>query len=176
MHSNASEIVGTQKVDLIPEFLRIAKQAEPRFIVMENVENVITYDGLPEEWNRCVLRDFDCGGMTSRKRAIFTWPFTLQVPDKKPGKAELSVMASTWKRGASQYCKDKGFLPGNLPIERYGELQGYEELSKGLEACGFSRRSIIYLLGNGVPHSIGSHAAKAAREYLHEWESVFSSF
>lgn len=75
-------------------------------------------------------------------------------------------MASTWKRGSGQYCEDKGFLPGNLPVERYGELQGFESVAKGLELANFNRRTIIFLLGNGVPYSIGTAAAMAASNFL----------
>lgn len=88
----------------------------------------------------------------------------LTAPAHRDGDPEYSVMATTWKRGASKYCDDKGFLKGNYPLEYYAKLQGYD--ITGLINAGFSRRTIIHLLGNGVPTAMGRYVAKQVKEYF----------
>lgn len=67
--------------------------------------------------------------------------------------ASHSVMATTYKRGTSksQYVKDKGFLPGDLPIAEYARLQGAEAIGARLMEHKSSRAFACHVLGNGVP-------------------------
>lgn len=162
--STASSIRGTEAVDLIPEFLRVIREAEPLWVVMENVRQVIGHPMIPRDWNHTLLRDWDCGGETTRVRAFWTWPFMALVPSRAGGDPSKSVMATTWKRGRSdsQYVKDKGFLPGDLPVMEYARLQGAEEVGQALEAHKSSKAFSVHLLGNGVPLSMGRVIANAA--------------
>lgn len=171
VHSSASEIAGTNAEDLIPEFVRVYREAKPQWVVMENVCGAIGHAGIPPEWgNPIMLRDFDCGGETARTRAFWLWPMSALAPCRTGISASPSVMATTWKRGksTSRYVGDKGFLPGDLPIPEYGRLQGCEPLAKHLMShkAHLSRSSIIHVLGNGVPLAMGRVIAKAVYDAL----------
>src|SRR5690242_13886142 len=79
--------------DLVGEFVRIAQEAAPRFVVMENVRGVLGHPAVPSSWSATVLRDWDCGGYTYRTRAFWTWPFEVDPPPRREGRPEHSVMA-----------------------------------------------------------------------------------
>lgn len=162
--STASAIVGTGKDDLIPEFMRVVEAVGPAWVVMENVVAAAGHPAIPSHWAHLKLRDFDCGGETSRVRAFWTWPFTMIGPARAQGRPSLSVMASTHKRGGGQYAKDKSFLPGNLPIAEYARLQGAPEVGARLVEFKASRAFAIHVLGNGVPLAMGREVAKAVRQ------------
>lgn len=167
--STASKIRGTDKVDMIPEFLRVVREAQPRFVVMENVRQAVRHPEIPKDWNHCILRDWDTGGETSRTRAIWTWPMMVMEPGgRAAGNPAYAVMATTWKRGSSdsQYVKYKGFLPGDLPVMEYARLQGAEEVGEQLERHKAGKAFAVHCLGNGVPVSMGRYVAKAVREAL----------
>jgi DNA (cytosine-5)-methyltransferase 1 len=140
----------------------------PFFVAMENVPAAHKSRYIPKAWHNVVLRDWDCGGQTSRKRRIWTYPFTLQVPPKREGKPSHSVMATTYKRGKSTnpFVTAKSYLPGDLKLEDYGKLQGCQDLVRGLSKYNFSRSTIIQLIGNGVPLAMGEHVARAAKAYM----------
>ena len=166
VHSGASEIVGTTAIDLIPEFVRVVEEANPLWVVMENVPTAAS-PAIPPEWDRTVLRDWDCGGLTSRKRAFWTYPWRVEPPPHREGQPSLSVMATSYKRGIGgpgTYCDDKGFLPGNLPLEEYARLQGAERILEALKTQKLLSRSlVIHGLGNGVPLAMGRYVAKQIR-------------
>lgn len=166
-HSNAREIISTTAVDLIPEFTRCVEAARPRrFVVMENVNGVHGHDSIPRTWHAAMLRDWDCGGLTTRRRSFWTWPMMIMDPPERPGDPSLSVLASTAKRGGSKYASDKSFLAGNLPLEEYERLQGAEGRAAGLMAAGSSKYFAVHCLGNGVPVSMGRYVARAVRSAL----------
>jgi DNA (cytosine-5)-methyltransferase 1 len=167
-HSTASAIRGTEAEDLIPEFLRVVREAEPAWVVMENVLKTVRHPAVPADWFPALLRDWDCGGLTARRRVFFSWPFAILSPSRAPGDASHSVMATSWKRGSSksQYVKDKGFLPGDLPIEEYARLQGAEEIGQRLVAAHSSKAFAVHVLGNGVPLAMGRAVARAVKEAI----------
>lgn len=160
--STASAIVGSAKDDLIPEFVRVVETIEPEWLVMENVAAALDHPAIPTDWLHVRLRDFDCGGETSRVRAFWTWPFAVSAPPRLAGQPSHSVMASTHKRGGGQYAKDKHFLPGNLPIAEYARLQGAPEVGERLVEFKASRAFAVHVLGNGVPLAMGRHVASSA--------------
>lgn len=161
IHSTAKAILNTSSaVDLIPEFLRIHREAEPAWSVMENVSGALNHPDVPRDWHPARLRDWDVGGETSRKRAFWTWPFMVLDPCPRPGDPSLSVLASTAKKGKSQYAADKRFLPGNLPLEEYERLQGVPGITAGLMAAGASKYLAVHCVGNGVPLAMGSYIAR----------------
>ncbi len=163
--STASAICGTDAIDLIPEFLRIVREAQPKWVVMENVQQAIGHPDIPRDWQHTKLRDYDCGGHTNRTRAFWTWPHMILTPSRAGGDASHSVMATTWKRGSSdsQYVKDKGFLPGDLAVEEYARLQGAEEIGARLIEHKASKAFAVHVLGNGVPLAMGRYIARSAR-------------
>ncbi|MDX0262925.1 hypothetical protein GOC60_17235 [Sinorhizobium meliloti] len=164
--STAGAILGGEKDDLIPEFLRVVNAVRPAWVVMENVPQVIGHPAIPRDWFHFKLRDYDCGGHTSRVRAFWTWPFMALVSPRAAGDPSHSVMASTYKRGGGQYAKDKGFLPGNLPIAEYARLQGASEIGRRLIEFNASRAFAVRVLGNGVPLAMGRTVAKAIKQSL----------
>lgn len=167
-HSIASQIAGTDAIDLIPEFLRIKREAQPNWLVMENVLGAADHPEIPSDWHRSILRDWDCGGETARERCFWTWPMQGAFRLRADGRPQKSVMANTWKRGksTSQYVADRGFLPGDLPVEEYGRLQGCQQLAEHLRNHDSrpSRSWIVHVLGNGVPLAMGRTIARAVAE------------
>lgn len=173
-HSTAREILNTSTaVDEIPDFVRCVREGEPDFAVMENVRGpMMKHEAVPREWHPQLLKDWDCGGETARIRAFWTWPFMLMAPSPRASEPSLSVLASTAKKGKSQYAADKRFLPGNLSIEEYERLQGVPGMTAGLMDAGASKYLAVHLLGNGVPLAMGRVVARAAREHMeHKDES-----
>ncbi|MHC2488682.1 DNA (cytosine-5)-methyltransferase 1 [Sinorhizobium meliloti] len=164
--STAGAIVGSEKDDLIPEFIRVFEAVRPAWAVMENVPQAIGHPAIPRDWFHFKLRDYDCGGHTSWVRAFWTWPFMALVSPRAAGDASHSVMASTHKRGGGQYAKDKGFLPGNLPIAEYARLQGVPEIGRRLVEFNSSRAFAIHVLGNGVPLAMGRAVARAVAQSI----------
>lgn len=166
VHSTAKDLVGSAAVDLIPEFVRVVHEGQPQWVVMENVPLARRSPTIPPHWQATELRDWDCGGETARTRWFWTWPFWLLAPPRRPGDPSLSVLASTGKKGHGTYAADKRFLPGDLPLEEYGRLQGVPEIATTLASFGFSKVLAVKLLGNGVPVSMGRVIAQAAREAI----------
>lgn len=168
--SAASAIRGTSKVNLIHQFVRVANLVCPNWLVMEGVRGALGHRDIPSSWNPVILNDYDCGGETARTRAFWLWPMMMLPPGQRGRAPSKSVMASTWKRGKtdSQYVKDKGFLPGDLPIEEYGRLQGCQQLAESLRdhESRPSRSFIMHVLGNGVPLAMGRRVAAAVKSAL----------
>lgn len=172
--STASALHGGGAVDLVPEFVRVFHETQPEFVVMENVPPARKLAKTPSEWFCTILRDWDCGGLTYRRRAFWTWPFMVPLPGKRPGTPEHSVMASTAKRGRSDnpFLAAKGYLAGDLPIAEYARLQGVPEIGAALEAAQAGRRFAVRVLGNGVPLALGSHVARAALSWQQQMEAA----
>lgn len=171
LFSTASMIAGTDAVDLIPEFLRLVSEGAPKWVVMENVRGTLAHPQIPRSWYPLILRDWDCGGATARVRAFFTWPFMVMAPGRRPGDPSPSVMATTWKRGkgSSRYVADKSFLPGDLPLEEYGRLQGAPDVVERLKQHHSSKAFAVHVLGNGVPLAMGRVVARATAEAM--WDA-----
>jgi hypothetical protein len=139
---------------------------------MENVGGALNHPAVPRDWHPARLRDWDCGGETARKRAFWTWPLMVMDPTPRPGEPSLSVLASTAKKGKSQYAADKRFLQGNLSIEEYERLQGVPGMTAGLMAAGSSKYFAVHCLGNGVPLAMGRYIASAVRRAMYADEKV----
>jgi len=163
--SRANAINGSPGTDLIPEFVRVVNEARPAFVVMENVEGARHSRDIPDEWFPAVLRDYDCGGETYRKRYFWTWPFALLQPSRRrDGVPSYSVLATTGRRGRglSVATQDRvSLLPGNLPLAEYERLQGVEGITGELMRCRSSKAFAIHVLGNGVPMAMGSFVARS---------------
>lgn len=165
-HSVMRRMSKTSVGNLIPEFLRVVKEAKPRWVVMENVRGVLRDRLMPSEWACVRLRDWDCGGLTMRVRYFWVLPAELiLVPSKRPGLPAYSVLASSWKNhewGNAKQKEGKKFRGhSKLTIERAAELMGYPELVAALKPSG--PRYAITLLGNGVPKAMGKYIAKAIK-------------
>jgi hypothetical protein len=64
--------------------------------------------------------------------------------------------------------KDKGFLPGDLSIEQYADLQGVPEIGQRLIEHKASKAFSVHVLGNGVPLPMGRAIARAVKEATKE--------
>lgn len=157
VHSKATNLNGTDAVDLIPEFVRVVREAEPKWSVMENVADAEASPAIPEEWHRINIRDWDCGGLTYRTRRFWTWPFAIAAPAERPGIPEYSLMASSWKVRTGIKNGGSTGMHQTMTIEKAQELQGFTLPQTSLAL--HSKRVAIHLLGNGVPLAMGEWVA-----------------
>lgn len=163
-------IKGTNAINLIPEFERIVSECNPTWAVMENVREA---RAAAPDWDYVFLRDFDCGGLTHRRRGF--WFYGLEAPPspaKRDGNIEYSVLASNWNRRGSN--RIHGHL--HLSAADAGRLQGFPELPEKIingqpgwkkssgEWDGVSARSrevlATHMCGNGVPKAMGGYIAQ----------------
>ena len=152
--------------DLIADFVRIVEEAQPSWVVMENVQGAKNSPHLPKDWLPIQLRDWDCGGRTWRRRIFWIYPPNLIfTPPKRPGKPEYSVLATSWKTRCST-PSNKGEFHGheNISLKKAAELQGYPELIDILKPLG--RAYGVMLLGNGVPKAMGDYMAKSIKQQV----------
>lgn len=167
-HSVARHIGGApaRHPDLIPEFWDIVQQLRPAWAVMENVPGVLGHAGIPPEAVPIKLRDWECGGHTSRTRLFYFWPGRIapvELPQRRPGKPQHTVLASSYKTGGRRAAKH---MHAGLCPEDAGHLQGWPEIaatmsSESNKARIFPQRFIVHCLGNGVPRAMGEFVAKA---------------
>lgn len=171
--STASAAFNEKGEDLIGEFARILNEAQPAWAVMENVNGALRSPHLPDGSFFQRLRDFDCGGLTHRKRLFWLWPeslwFSFQLPARKRGKPEYSVLASQGRRGNRG---NRIHQPAKLlKIPEGARLQGFPELADNFMENGSTRRYMthefgIHLLGNGVPRAMGEWVADQVAKWL----------
>ena len=157
VHSVASELNGTDAVDLIPEFVRIVNEAQPKWLVMENVVGAEDSQAIPAHWHRVNIRDWDCGGRTHRVRRFWSWPFPIEAPAHRDGEPEWSLMATSWKVRTGIKNGGSTGMHQTMTIEKAQELQGFTLPEKSLAL--HSKRVAIHLLGNGVPLAMGQWVA-----------------
>lgn len=81
----------------------------------------------------------------------------------EPSNVEKIAAVAGAASSDSQYVKDKGFLPGDLPVEEYARLQGAEEIGARLIEHKASKAFAVHVLGNGVPIPMGRYIARSAR-------------
>lgn len=160
---------GTRATDQIPEFLRIVAEARPRWAVMENVTEADPE--MPPGWSCVVLRDWDCGGLTNRRRAFWLFGLpSLEAPPKREGDPEhYTVVATDWKTKAHGRRPDGAYRweRPRLSIEDASSRQGFPGLGaliadaqpQGVSDAGRACLA-IHMLGNGVPFAMGSFIAR----------------
>ena len=169
--STAKNIGGkseSQHKDQIGLFWNIVQKIKPKWVVMENVIGVKDHPEIPTGATAIQLRDWDCGGLTHRKRLFYVWPGELvnsfpPAPVKRAGTPSHSVIASSWKSGAKR--TERGML-ASLSAKEAGRLQGWPEIAETMiEESGegrlFPQRFVVHSLGNGVPRAMGAWIAKS---------------
>lgn len=162
-------LTGTKAINLIPEFVRVVEECNPRWAIMENVREA--HREAPN-WNHVFLRDFDCGGLTHRRRGF--WFYNLPTPEKpsrREGNAEYSVLASNWNNRGTSKLKQHNYLRPS----QAAKLQGFSQLAAQIikhqpgwklsngDWNGVSKRSreiiATHTIGNGVPFALGFYVA-----------------
>lgn len=155
--------------DLIPEFERIVSEINPQWWLMEMVPKGPIPKGAEDN---ALLRDFDCGGVTSRLRR-FSWkgldlklPPVTNVPAPYRAVVRDSREVPVTTEGSG---KRKKGLGGKLP--HTGKPLTFEEMllrqgfdSNFLENAPFTMKGKKDVIGNGVPYSMGLTIAKAIKE------------
>lgn len=149
--------------DLIGEYVRLLEEGQPNWWVMENVAGARHSPFIPKDWPPPVwLRDWDCGGLTNRRRLFWCSPFWMLSPAKRPGRPQYSVLASTGKRGNSARAMGKGLHGSQGTVDFFADLQGARHLIGELKKRHASKEFIVHLLGNGVPLAMGLYVAGQA--------------
>lgn len=161
--------------DLIPEFMRIVREAAPLWWLMEEIPQALTASAnIPRGAWSVMLTDSEAGGLTKRRRAFLSWPWPIPAIFEKVGEraaASPSLLAQTYKRGRDKRADDKampyGYLTcSGLTVEKMAELQGWPELAEPLRELGANRQTASILLGNGVPRALGQYVAHEIRVWL----------
>lgn len=167
--SSLTAMSGTNAVNLIPEFARLVDEAAPAWAIMENVIGAAPY---APPWPSVVLNDWDCGGLTKRKRQFWFYGIPAPLPPPaRDGEGDYSVLASQWKIRTGK----QGGTPNMhqvLTVDEAARLQGFPALGQQLvdsQPDGLSsaaRRVLaIHLLGNGVPYAMGMYLARHVVDY-----------
>lgn len=179
-------ITGSNKPNLIPQFLRIVDECKPMWAILENVEGAKAF---APNWPYTFLSDWDCGGKTFRKRGF--WFYNLAAcpkPPKRPGRPEYSVLASNWNyKGTTRV---RGYA--HMTAERAADLQGYPSLGgllvenqPGWKRAngswdGVSTKSrqvlAVHMIGNGVPRALGLYLARWVAFSLNDFTDHFEQF
>jgi DNA (cytosine-5)-methyltransferase 1 len=185
VHSGAA-ITGTDAIDLIPEFVRLVQEAQPSWAVMENVVNA-RYSETAPDWSSVLLNDWDCGGMTARKRAF--WFYGIEMPPPpitRAGQPERSVLASSWNMHYDPDATVTAFgsktRKASLKWHDAGRLQGWPDKAARLaehlaRRVWLSDRVVdqltVHMLGNGVPRAMGLYVARHVQAQIEGRDSLF---
>lgn len=167
MFSTARNIGGhdARHIDGVPLFWEIVSKVKPQFAVMENVVGVVGHDAIPPSAKPLILKDWDCGGLTSRRRVFYVWPGELvgmiPVPQHRDGKPEFTVLSSSHKTGQKRAERS---MHARLSASDAGRLQGWPEISETMLEAGnkgriFPNRFVVHCMGNGVPRAMGEWLA-----------------
>lgn len=163
------------KPNLIPEFERIIREADPQWFVMENVtgapEPIVKADYGTRSF---VVDDGAVGGHTSRLRrftvgmesrwrreSLFIEQSALYRQDAAP-----AVLASASKMGGRPR-PGRARLPGQLPrptIAQASERQGLP--ADWLDDAPLTSAGKYLVIGNGVPLPMGRAVARAVKRAL----------
>ena len=157
--------------NLIPEFERCVKEAQPEWFLMENVpEAPIPYvDGYSVHSQ--LLNNRWCGGVQNRVRRISFGTHSgkrLDVPGEifEPYEKVATVCASGGvKPGISTADRSvRAKYLGWKTKEAYEQVRAAQGLPDDFELPPFTRAAAIKAIGNGVPLPLGRAIAKAVME------------
>lgn len=171
-HSTAKNIGGFpgRHVDYIPMCFELIPKIARTWGVIENVPAALKVHAPPSSWGVVTLRDWDCGGLTNRKRIFYIWPRgvadAIAVPQRRPGKPAWTVLASSYKTGKKR--RDR-HMHACLSADEAALLQGWPEIAATMQAESLagskgnrliSKSFIVHCLGNGVPRAMGEWLAR----------------
>lgn len=154
--------------DLVPEFERIIMDAAPFWWVMEMVPRGPIPAGAT---GNALIRDVDCGGVTSRLRRFSWCGFDLVLPAVTKKEAPYRAIVKDAREipvAIGESGKKKKGLGGKLPhmgkplpLEEMLYRQGFPP--DMLDNAPFTAKGKKDVVGNGVPYSMGIAVAKAVR-------------
>jgi DNA (cytosine-5)-methyltransferase 1 len=175
-HSVLKNIGGgpSRHADYIPWCFDFIASSGAKWGVIENVPQAFHTHAPPAAWGLVRLNDWDCGGLTHRRRIFYVWPRELAgcipIPPGREGRPAWSVIASSGKKSGRGGTSPRSiYRHENLTPRQAGELQGWPEIVDVLEREAdvgkkgnrlIGARLIVHYLGNGVPRSMGEWIAK----------------
>lgn len=176
----------TPKPNLIPEYERIVEEAQPRWFLMENVQEApepvvpgyqvrsVVYDNhwAPEAPEQGRERRFSFGTRDGRTLHLETCLIENPVRERavvatSSKEGALANSQEELREGTSRRMKRASALPGQMPrrtIERCSELQGLP--SDFTKHMPFTMAGKYLVVGNGVPLPMGRVMARAVKRAL----------
>lgn len=157
--------------DLIPEFERVVSEAAPRWWMMEMVPDGPVPSGAKDSF---VLRDADCGGLTSRERRFSFGGMWLDLSHINPRDPKYLAVTRDAREvpvalgGSGKPKKRKNQTGGTaphegspLPLAEMLRRQGFP--ADMLDGCPLTTAGARGVVGNGVPLAMGRQLARAIR-------------
>lgn len=166
VHSSMQNIVRArgyrQAEDLVPEWIRVVREASPHWWLMENVPGVPVPPGTE---HHAVLRDHDCGGLTSRRRRL-CWAGLgpLDLPVETKDQAQYPTVTCNPHEPPESQPDGLRPLPGSgrrLSVAEALRRMGYPP--DHLDECPLLAEGAKRAIGNGVPLAMGRAIARAVR-------------
>ena len=169
--------------NLIPEFERCVREAEPQWFLMENVP-AAPAPIMPGYWiTRHDVVDVHVGGETTRKRAFHFGQVAVPSAHRRGLAIEWAALCrsdpepaalasgggsspATLRHGAIRKAQRRGGDPrsigykGRVQLADHVRLQG---LPMDFELPGFTVKGAISAIGNGVPLAMGRAIARAVK-------------
>lgn len=153
--------------NLIPEFERIVDEAAPRWFVMENVEAA----PLPRQAiGSAMVRDFDCGGLTDRRRR-FSWAgLVIDLPQVTAAPAPFPAVTGPGRVKLGGSGKVKATM--GLIAPDFAESCRRQGLPEDFDLPAFLAGAKQKAIGNGVPLPMGRAIAKAVKRAIDAQEAA----
>lgn len=163
LFSRASRLAGTGAVNLIPEFERIVREAQPEWFLMENVPDAPPAAG--SKWN-AVLDAANYGNLSRRKRRFSSNLLLMPVPEARHEFVLPTITASEHKcsmsNGHRKACAGAK-LGRRLTMEEMNEGMG---LPRDFSTPALTVAMGYRVRGNGVPIPMGLALARAVKNCL----------
>jgi DNA (cytosine-5)-methyltransferase 1 len=176
---------GEKHGNLIPEFERVVRQAQPSWFLMENVEGAPLPAVAGYRTNSELIRHHWVGGTTGRLRrftfgsvgagALRVETLALHRPDPKPSAlasgSGRSVPVAIGGSGKRKRTLSSGQVvrsgPNASVRESLADMNAAQDLPRDfLRDAPFSEAGKKRLVGNGVPLELGRAVAKAVKRAL----------
>jgi DNA (cytosine-5)-methyltransferase 1 len=160
--------------NLIPEFSRVLREAAPAWWIMENVPGA----PVPNDAKDAILlRDSDCGGLTSRERRISWGGVWLDFSDlRRRSPLYPAVVRDAREQpvaigGSGKPKRRRNQVGGTAPHE--GKAMALSEMlhrqgfpREMLDECPLTSAGARSAVGNGVPLPMGRAIAKAVKRAM----------
>lgn len=152
--------------NLIPEFERCIREAQPIWFLMENVAQAPPPEVTDYKVHSQIVNNRWYGGVQNRQRRISFGTrngLQLSIPRQKEVEEHaLAVCASGYYKDETDPNSPTGYTSRKI-LKRIQELQG---LPEDFELQTFTVEGATKAVGNGVPLPLGRAIAKAIRELV----------